>query len=181
VPEAAAHTQIEPGPAWTLVELLGSRDAAERTAAVARLRALGRSAAPALERGLAGHARDNVRRWCAQLLSEYGRHGSACAIVGATHDRVAAVRLLALQALADPVRSEEFGLDPLPHLVRLARYDRSKRVRGAALRALTLRLPDARAVGALAAAAADPRTDGELRRTCLRALDEAAYAVPAAH
>lgn len=165
--------QLEPGPAWMLVEQLGASDASQRMAAVSRLRTLGVSAAQALEQGLRGHPRVHVRRWCAHLLAESGRRASACAIVAATHDRVAAVRLLALRALAEPSRQEEFALDPIPHLVRLARHDRSARVRRTAVEILTRRLPDARAVSVLGEAVGDPRTEPDLRRKCLRALDAA--------
>ena len=165
------HAQLEPGPAWMLVEELGASDARQRMAAVARLRTLGVSAAPALEQGLQGHPRVHVRRWCAQLLSECGRRNSACAVVAATHDRVAAVRLLALRALAEPGRGEEFALDPIPHLIRLARHDRSMRVRRAALDSLTRRLRDPRVPPVLAEAARDPRTEPELRLKCLRGLE----------
>ncbi len=150
--------ETDPGPAWALVEMLAAPEATRRMRAVAQLRALGRSAVPALERGLANHSRDGVRRWCAHLLADGGYRGVAAAIVGATHDRTAAVRLLALRTLADPLRSAAFGLDPVPHLVRLARFDRSKRVRRTALRALRLRLPDPRAAAALAAEPAHDRT-----------------------
>jgi HEAT repeat protein len=164
--------QHEPGPAWALVERLGCADPRERMAVVARLRALGPAALPAVERGLAWHPKADVRRWCAYLLAESGLRASAWAVLAATHDRVAAVRLLALRALADPGRMEQCGVDPCPHLVRLARHDRSKRVRRAALEALAQRLPDPRAAAVLAEAVEDPRTDPEVRRRCARALDE---------
>jgi hypothetical protein len=146
----------DPGRAWSLVELLAAPEVGRRMRAVAELCALGASAAPALERGLSCHGSDEVRRWCAQLLSAAcADGGAAAAIVGATHDRTAAVRLLAVQALGDPERSAALGVDPVPHLVRMARFDRSKRVRRWALRALRLRLPDPRAAATLAAAAGD--------------------------
>ncbi len=134
-----------PTPAWALVEELSCRDIAQRMRVVASLRSLGTAAAPALERGLTRHARPEVRRWCAQLLLQAHRRASAPAMVAATNDPIAEVRLLALHALAgDAGRWEDLGLDPVPHLVRLARQDRSKRVRQAALDELRLRPHDPR-------------------------------------
>ncbi len=141
-----------PAPAWALVEQLASHDLSLRMQAVASLRALGTAAAPALERGLARHTRPEVRRWCAHLLQQACRRASASAIVAATNDPIAAVRLLALQALTGgPERRDDLGLDPIPHLVRLARQDRSKRVREAALQRLAQCLHDPRARAAVAA------------------------------
>jgi len=146
-------------PAWALVEQLACRDLVLRLRAVAQLRTLGAAAAPALERGLAGHSRVEVRRWCAHLLQQAHRLASACAIVAATNDPVAAVRVLALQTLAGgPGRVDDLGLDPIPHLVRLAHHDRSKRVRLAALAHLGQRLHDPRARAAVATA--DARASG---------------------
>lgn len=169
--------EASPAPAWALVEQLACRDLVVRLGAVAQLRALGTAAAPALERGLAGHTRPEVRRWCAHLLQQAHRRASACAIVAATNDPVAAVRLLALQALAGgPARADDLGLDPIPHLVRLARHDRSKRVRRAALQHLGQRLHDPRARAAVAEADAGGPSAG------LWLLDEAGERRPlAAH
>lgn len=138
-------------PSWVLVEQLASRDLGQRMRAVAALRLMERDAAPALERGLAGHARPEVRRWCAYLLLRAHRPESASAICAATVDPVAAVRLLAVQALAgDLDAAHGLEVDPIPLLVRLARQDRSKRVRCAALQQL-LRCPqDPRARAAIA-------------------------------
>lgn len=152
---AEAAAAPAPAPAWALVEELASRDRARRMRAVTQLRSLGQAAAPALERGLACDSRVEIRRWCAHLLQQ-GRHrGSASAIVAATHDPIATVRLLALHALAgDPGPDDDLGLDPVPHLVRLVRQDRSKRVRQAALQHLRQRLDDPRARAAVAEASA---------------------------
>ncbi len=168
----AAVVQLvpEPAPAWELVEQLSAADAAQRQIAVAELRRLGAAAAPALERGLARHDRVEVRRWCAVLLQQHRRRASACAIVSGTHDRVAAVRLAAVQALTDG-RADSLGLDPVPLILHLARHDRSKRVRHAAMRFLTSQLQDRRARAAVQAVAVDPQSEPVLRRHCADALD----------
>ena len=148
----AMSVSVEPAGAWSLVELLDAPEVGRRMSAVLQLRALGSEAGPALERGLSCHGSDGVRRWCAHLLGELccADGGAAAALVAATHDRTAAVRMLAVQTLADPERSAALGVDPVPHLVRMARFDRSKRVRGLALRGLRMRLPDPRAAATLA-------------------------------
>lgn len=160
----------EPAPAWELVEQLGAADAVRRQRAVAELRRLGVAAAPALERGLVGHGRVEVRRWCGVLLQHSRRRASACAIVSGTHDRVAAVRLAALQALTD-TRAGSLGLDPVPLVLHLARHDRSKRVRQAAMHFLIAQLQDRRAHSAVQAIAVDPQTEPALRQHCSEALD----------
>ena len=162
----------EPAPAWELVEQLGGADASQRQMVVGELRRLDVAAAPALERGLAGHDRVEVRRWCAVLLQHSRRRASACAIVSGTHDRVASVRLAALHALTD-TRAGSLGLDPVPLILHLARHDRSKRVRGAAMHFLIAGLQDRRAQAAVQAVAADPQSDPGLRRQCADALTRA--------
>jgi|GEM_PF-6519572 len=167
-------------PAWALVEQLASRDLPQRMQAVASLRALGTDAAPALERGLAGHTRPEVRRWCAHLLQQAHRRASASAIVAATNDPFAAVRLLALQALAGGSEQlNDLGLDPIPLLLRLARQDRSKRVRRAALQHLTQCLHDPRARAVLAEGGIGGGADAPRRRFpwVLPAVDRSAVAV----
>lgn len=160
----------EPAPAWGLVEDLASPDVRQRMGAVAALRALGRSAAPALERGLVHDSRAVVRRWCAHLLGLLPGRSSASAILTGTQDPLAIIRLLSLQALATRAeRGDDLGLDPVPHMVRLARQDRSKRVRHAALEFLAGRGRDPRVSACLRAAAEDAAIPAALRQTCLRA------------
>jgi HEAT repeat protein len=139
-------------------------------AAVAALRALGKAAAPALERALVHDRRPVVRRWCAHLLGQISGRASACALLTGTHDRLAIVRLLCLQALVTRAsQGEDLGVDLVPHIVRLARSDRSKRVRSAALEVLAARPRDARAAACLAAAAADSDLPAEVRQVCVSA------------
>ena len=139
-------------------------------AAVAELRTLGKGASPALEQGLVHDRRAVVRRWCAQLLAQVPGRASACALLSGTHDRLAIVRLLSLQALvARAGTGEDLGLDLIPHLVRLGRSDRSKRVRGAALAVLAARPRDGRVAACLAAAVEDAALPREVRQACLAA------------
>lgn len=160
----------DPAPAWGLVEALATSDVRLRMAAVAELRALGRAASPALERGLVHDRRAVVRRWCSQLLGLVPGRTSACALLSGTHDRLAIVRLLCLQALATRAATgEDLGLDLIPHVVRLARSDRSKRVRAAALESLAARPRDPRAAACLAAAVADAALPRDVRQRCLAA------------
>ena len=146
-----------------------------RMGAVASLRSVGAAAVPALERGLAHHPRSEVRRWCAHLLGRVRRRALAATIVAGTHDSVAAVRLLALQALAGG--QDDLGLDPIPDL---ARQDRSKGVRRAALPQLTARLHDARARAVVGDVAADAATEPALRRDSLWLLRGQSPALPVA-
>ncbi len=135
------------------MEQLASEDVRSRMAAVDQLRTLGTAAAPALQQALRHDQRPVVRRWCTHLLGVVGGRNAASAIVSATGDSVAAVRLLALQTLAlGQAGGKDLGLDPVPHLVRLARQDRSKRVREAALQFLATRRADPRAAACLRAA-----------------------------
>ena len=163
------RSPTDPAPAWGLVEALASPDVRRRMAAVSALRALGRSAAPALERGLVHDSRPVVRRWCAHLLGLMPGRGSASAILTGTQDPLAIVRLLSMQALAARTERGDMGLDPVPHMVRLARHDRSKRVRHAALEILAARARDPRAAACLLDAATDPAVPEDLRRSCMRA------------
>lgn len=161
----------DPAPAWGLVESLATADVRQRMAAVAALRMLGRGAAPALERGLVHDRRPLVRRWCAHLLRAVPGRASACALLSGIHDRLAIVRLLSLQGLvARAAQGEDLGVDLLPHIVRLARSDRSKRVRVEALEVLAARALDPRVTPCLSAAVQDTDLPLAVRQACLQAL-----------